>query len=156
MCCSRKICHLASCSLQHPYIHRTRSVRILLDLIERTKEAVRKSDRQEASRIQKLIMFTPRDVSGNHVSSMLQYDERGQPIMADAVSIEDVSTPWMRNIVIVYYYDYTALCSAMFPCSVIYTYMRKALSANAGRLPGFIRDVCMCALCSIVAAMIGY
>ena len=43
--------------MQHPFIHRTRSVRIILDLIQRTKEAVRKSDRLEASRIQKLIMF---------------------------------------------------------------------------------------------------
>ena len=33
-------------------------MRILLDLIERTKESVRKSDRQEASRIQKIIMFS--------------------------------------------------------------------------------------------------
>ena len=47
-------------ALQHPFIHRTRSVRIILDLIQRTKEAVRKSDRLEASRIQKLIMFQSR------------------------------------------------------------------------------------------------
>ena len=63
---------------------------------------MRKSDRLEASRIQKLIMFMPRDsvgggggggVSGNHVSSaLLQYDERGQAILADGASVDDVST----------------------------------------------------------------